>query len=204
MITRNDDGPTMKIGVYGGVFDPIHYGHLRIAETAREHLGLDRVLLIPSGTPVHRSATQAPAEDRFGMCLLAARDNPDFEVSRMEIDTNQPNYTVTTLRRIREAQPDAELFLIVGADEARIFAKWREPDAILNMATLVVADRPGEIEQAPPPDWPEWITRRTVFLPPLRIDLSSTEIRRRVREGLSIRYLVPEVVREYIEQKSLY
>lgn len=194
----------MKIGVYGGVFDPIHYGHLRIAETAREHLGLDKVLLIPSGTPVHRSATQAPADDRYEMCRLAAQDNSAFEVSRLEIDSSEPNYTVTTLRRIREGQPAAELFLIVGADEARIFAKWREPDAILNMATLVVADRPGEIEQAPPPDWPEWIALRTVFLPSLRIDLSSTDVRRRVREGRSIRYMVPDVVREYIEQKPLY
>jgi nicotinate-nucleotide adenylyltransferase len=195
----------MKIGIFGGTFDPIHYGHLRVAETAREALGLDRVLFIPLGEPVHRTAApHAVAEDRYAMCLAATLENPSFDVSRIEVDRPGGSYSVETLRILREERPGDEFVLIIGADEAAIFPTWREPCAILEMARLAVVTRPGTDAAALERELPEWVWRKMEVLPPLYVDISATDVRRRIAEGSSVRYRVPPGVAAYIAKHDLY
>lgn len=191
--------------MFGGTFDPIHYGHLRIAELAREALGLDSVMFVPVGVPVHRQiGPHASPEARYEMCRLATEDNPAFDVSRIETDARVPCFTVDTLARLRMELPDAEIRLIIGADEASIFPAWREPRTIVKQARLAVAQRPGieasELQAA----LPGWMIDAIDFLPPTSIEISSTEIRARLTAGKSVRYLLPTGVGTYIEENRLY
>jgi nicotinate-nucleotide adenylyltransferase len=194
-----------RTGVFGGTFDPIHFGHLRLAETAREALGLDEVLFVPVGDPVHRNDSPAAGrEERYRMCVLATESNPAFRVSRVETDSPKPAYTADTLAALQGELHGATIFLLMGADEAVQFAEWRRPREILEMARLAVATRPGLDAPAIRSALPAWVLERTDFLPPLSIDISATEIRARAREGRSIRYLLPDGVLEYIEANNLY
>ncbi|HEY3412016.1 MAG TPA: nicotinate-nucleotide adenylyltransferase [Armatimonadota bacterium] len=195
----------MRLGVFGGTFDPIHYGHLRIAEAAREALSLDSVMFVPVGVPVHRQvAPHGSAEARYQMCRLATEDNPAFEVSRIETDAQSPCFTVDTLARLRMERPDAEIRLIIGADEAAIYPTWREPRTIVKQARLAVAMRPGidaaELQAA----LPRWVIDAMDVLPPIFIGISSTDIRARLTAGKSVRYLLPAPVEMYIEKNRLY
>ncbi|HEY3267629.1 MAG TPA: nicotinate-nucleotide adenylyltransferase [Armatimonadota bacterium] len=195
----------MRVGIFGGTFDPIHFGHLRIAETAREHLGLSRVVFVPVGAPVHRHAPpHAGREHRYAMCLVATESHPAFSVSRVETESPEPSYTVDTLTRLQRELDGAQTHLIIGADEALIFPSWHEPRAILEMARLAVATRPGLDEEQLRERLPEWVTDRLDVLPPLAIDISATDIRRRLRDGRSVRYLLPDEVRSHIEKHALY
>lgn len=194
-----------RTGVFGGTFDPIHFGHLRLAETAREALGLDEVVFVPVGDPVHRDDTPAAGrEERYRMCVLATESNPAFRVSRVETDCAEPAYTVNTLAVLQRELGGSTVFLLLGADEAVQFAGWRRPREILGMARLAVATRPGLDAPAIRKALPEWVLEQTEFLPPLSVDISATEIRKRVREGRSIRYMLPDGVLEYIEANNLY
>lgn len=193
-----------RLGILGGTFDPIHYGHLQIAEEARGEYGLDTVLFVPTGEPPHKTRGLASAEQRFLMTVLATDDHPQFAVSRSEIDRAGRSFTVDTLQLLHEEFPQAELYLIMGADMAMDFPTWREPARILALARVVAATRPGI---------PEEHLRRHLSSPGMQgvellvapgLDISSTEMRRRAREGKSLRYLTPDPVVAFIEKERLY
>jgi len=193
----------------GGTFNPIHFGHLAAAEAAREAFGLDRVIFIPSGHPPHKDPSQViAAEHRFQMTLLATQDNPFFQVSRLEIDRPGPSYTVETLRRLRDLHPQAELFFITGADAVAELPSWRHYEEILRLSQVIAVTRPGYTLPAEK-DFPQRANGdapgpRVLTLQVPAVAISSRDIRERVRLGLSIRYLVPEPVREYIYRHRLY
>jgi nicotinate-nucleotide adenylyltransferase len=188
----------MRIGLFGGTFDPPHTGHLIVASDAFEQLELDRLILIPSADPPHkRGKVHGSSRERLEMVRAAVRDDPRFEVDDLELDREGASYSVDTLRQMRTRHPDAELFFLVGADQMRELQSWREPEEVARLACLSVLTRDGE---RAPQDTPF----RHRVVPVTRIDLSATDIRRRVGEGRSIRYLVPEGVRELIEEFGLY
>lgn len=200
-----------SIGLLGGTFDPIHYGHLAIAEEVREALGLERVLFVPSGIPPHKPGRPiSPAEDRVAMVRLAIADNPAFALSRVEVDRPGPSFAVETLELlVAEAlaagrRPD---FTFILSSEAFIeLPTWRDPDRLLELCRMAVVPRAGR--GGPGPDW---VTRRfpgredrVIFLDGPNIALSGTALRRRVANGRSIRYLVPDAVIAYIGDHALY
>ncbi len=188
----------MRTGVFGGTFDPPHIGHLIVAQDALRSLGLDRVLFVPAAVAPHKQdRTSSGADVRRAMLTAAVGDDVRFDVSSLELDRRPPSYTVDTLRTLRGAAPEDELYLLIGADQWRIFDDWREGEAIRRLATVVVLSRQGEaVDPAAPED--------VRFLTVTRVDLSSTEIRRRVREGEPIHYWVPDAVRDIIEREGLY
>jgi nicotinate-nucleotide adenylyltransferase len=192
---------SLRVGIFGGTFDPIHLGHLVLAELTHEALGLDRVVFVPARVPPHKGDAGASPEHRFRMTDLAVRDNPHFEVSDVEIRRDGPSYTVETLRRFREEHPGGtEHYLMMGADSARDLESWRDHEEILHGSTVVVMGRPGvERQQLPAP-----VAARATVVPTPLLEISSTEIRRRVRDGDTIRYLVVEPVEKYIRSQGLY
>lgn len=195
-----------RVGVLGGTFNPPHVAHLVCAQEARAQLGLDRVVLMPVHTPPHKEAVGDPgAEVRLAMCRAAAEGDPGLVVSRLELDRGGPSWTVDTLRAIHEGTPGDELTFIVGGDQAQGLPTWREPAAILELAVLAVAEREGIVREdvrarldglAPP--------ERLVFFDMPRIDVSSSDVRRRVAAGRPIRHLVPDAVVALITERSLY
>lgn len=189
-----------RLGVFGGTFDPIHLGHLRAAEVARETLSLDRVLFIPSGKPPHRASAVASALDRYAMLALATAAHPDFVLSDHELRGQGPAYTVDTLAALRALRPDSELFLILGADAFAEIGSWREPQRVLEMSTAVVVDRPGAAAQNP--DLPA--EARVVRVERPTLPFSSSEVRRLIKAGQSVLYVVPEEVADYIAKRELY
>lgn len=189
--------PGSRIGLYGGTFDPPHLGHLIVASEACGALRLDRLLFLPSATPPHkRGQVEASAEQRLEMVRRAVAGDARFGVEELELRREGASYTVDTLRILRERDPGCELFFLVGVDQVREFHTWREPEEVARLARLAVVSRGGE--QIGTSDLP--LQRVDVT----RIDLSSTDVRRRVRNGESIRYLVPDAVREMIEHEGLY
>lgn len=183
----------MRLGILGGSFDPIHHGHLILARAAREELGLDRILFLPANVSPHKTYRRpAPAADRLAMVTLAVKDEPGFEPCDLELRRPPPSFTVDTLRDLAALHPDAELVLLIGADNVAKFHTWREADAIPQLAKIAVLERDSG---APPHTWP--VVRRLV-------DISSTEIRGRASRGLAIRYLTPDSVCGYIIANGLY
>lgn len=198
-----------RIGILGGTFDPVHVGHLVAAQAVRETLELDRILLIPSGTPPHKEEDSVtPASLRLRMVRAAVAGDSRFEVADLELRREGPSYTVDTLRALREAYPANAYFLIMGADQWGGFGGWRDPLAISSLATLVVMTRNGEDPDSVDPGLPPDSTgcNRVSVCPVAvpRIDLSSSQIRRRTREGKSVRYMVPESVHRILEASRLY
>jgi len=197
-----------RLGIMGGTFDPIHYGHLVAAETARVEYNLYKVLFIPTGTPPHKDKTKVTAAElRYEMVKLAITDNPYFEISDIEIKRGGYSYTVDTLRALKERYPDRELYFITGTDALRELFTWREAETILRLAHVIGAARPGfdatEFLENVRVNHPEFLSRIHYFEVPA-LAISSTDIRRRVRDGKSIRYLLPEEVRLFIEKMQLY
>ena len=195
-----------RIGILGGTFNPPHLGHLVCAQEAHVQLGLDRVVLMPVGVAPHKEALDDPGgEHRFEMCRLATASDERFAVSHLELDRAGQSYTVDTLRAIHDSAPGDDLTFIVGGDMAHSLPTWREPEGVLGLATLAVAQRAGarraEIEQRLA-DLEGGHRVRFFDMP--RMDISSSEIRRRVREGRPIRYLVPDAVIQYIGDHRLY
>jgi nicotinate-nucleotide adenylyltransferase len=185
------------IGLFGGSFDPIHHGHLLVAQAAVEALGLDRVRFMPARQqPFKVGQHGAGAEERAAMVSLAIAGEPRFALERAELDRAGPSYTVDTLRALREREPNQELVLLIGADAARDLDSWREPDQIPRLARIAAFARPGSSLPDLPYVW------RTLTVP--AVDISATEIRRRVREGRSVRYWVPDAVASYITAHGLY
>jgi len=190
------------MGVMGGTFDPIHYGHLVTAEEALVQFGLDSVLFVPTGRPwMKEHEVVSPAEDRYLMTVIATASNPLFRVSRMEVDRDGPTYTVDTLRGLKEIYgADVDLFFITGADAIVEILAWKDHEEVFELAHFIAATRPGyDLEAIQSPSHAE-IT--VMNIPALAI--SSTDIRRRVAAGLPIRYLVPEGVKSYVEKAGIY
>ena len=188
----------MRLGVFGGSFDPPHLGHLLAASDAAQALRLDRVLWIPSAVhPLKRDRVRAAPDVRLEMVRAAIAGDPRFEADDLELRRAGPSYTVDTLRELRARHPGAELFFLVGADIPRELPAWKEPEEVVRLARLVVVSRTGETV---PEDLP--YAARAVHV--TRTDVSATEIRRRVAAGETIRYLVPEAVRAVIERERLY
>ena len=196
-----------RFGILGGLFDPIHYGHLTIAEQAREELDLTRVLFVPAGQPVHRDAAQASAEDRITMIELAIVDNPMFMVSRQEVDRGEPSYMADTLEALALNASKPNLMLIVSAETVALMpTTWRDMDRVLDLAQVAVVSREGypDIESAWLDEHFPGRSDRFLLLRSSRLGHSSTDIRARVAAGRSIRYLAPPAVAAYIEENHLY
>lgn len=197
-----------RLGIMGGTFDPIHYGHLVAAEMARVEFGLDKVLFIPTGTPPHKQGREiSAAEMRFEMVRLAVEDNPYFEASRLEIERGGFSYTVDTLKTLQEKFMDCELYFITGADALREIFTWHEPQKIFSMAYVIGVTRPGfETVDFLNKTWQEHpeTSGRIKFFEVPALAISSTDIRARARRGEPVRYLLPESVRSFIEKNQLY
>ena len=187
----------MRIGVFGGSFDPVHVGHLIVAEAAADLLQLEKILFVPARVqPFKVGQHSASAEARVEMLQLAIADNPGFSLDRREIEREGPSYTVDTLRELHSETPQDELFLLVGADAAWDLPRWHEAETLSRYANLIALSRPGF-------EMPEFeMISRAVDVP--AISLSATHIRRSVCSGGSLRYLLPSAVLEYIESNGLY
>ena len=196
------------VGILGGTFNPPHLAHLVCASEARSQLGLERVVLIPTGVPPHKPMEQEPgAAHRLEMCRLAAGAGRGWlTVSSIEIDRAGPSYTVDTLRQIHASQPGDELTFIVGGDVAWSLPTWHEPEAILELACVAVAERAGarREEVRARLEAMAGSAERISYIDVPRLDISSSALRRRVREGRPIDYLVADPVADYIEQRRLY
>jgi nicotinate-nucleotide adenylyltransferase len=190
----------MRIGVLGGTFDPVHVAHLVAAAEARHALGLDRVLLEVANVPWQKveRRTVTPAEDRFAMVQAAVEGVDGMEASRLEIDRGGRSFTADTLEELGRRHPDAELFLIVGLDVVRDLPTWARAEALPELAELVVVNRPGERWTDPLPGW----RVHRVEIPSLEI--SATDVRRRVAEGRPIDFLVPPGAVRVIRERGLY
>ncbi len=196
------------MGVMGGTFDPVHVAHLIIAEEARVRLGLEEVVFIPAGQPWLKAASPvSPAEARLQMVRLAVSSNPFFRVSDMEVARQGPSYTVDTLQALHEELGvGAELYFIIGFDSLADLPRWKEPQRILQQCTLVLFPRPGQamsLLDETERTLPGVKAKARVMEGPV-MGISSTEIRHRVAEGLSVRYLVPADVEQFIAERGLY
>jgi nicotinate-nucleotide adenylyltransferase len=197
----------MRIGVIGGTFDPIHLGHLIVAEEARVRLGLSRVVFVPAGQPPHKlERAIADPEHRFEMIRLATADNQAFCVSRVDLDREGPCYTVETIGLLQEAWgQEVEIYFLIGADSLADLPTWREPERLLRLCRLVAVARPGyKVDLRALERKLAGVTCLVEMLDVPTLDISSTEIRRRAREGLSMRYLVPGTVARYVAEHGLY
>ena len=187
-----------RLGVMGGTFDPIHNGHLVAASEVAAALNLDEVLFVPTGEPWQKSEV-TPTSDRYLMTEIATAANPRFKVSTIDIDRNGPTYTVDTLRDLRKAHPDAELFFITGADAISSIAGWKDVEELWTLANFVAVTRPGH--KLDLPDAPAGVIQ-VLEIPALSI--SSTDIRERVAAGKPIWYLVPDGIVQFIAKHGLY
>ncbi|HET9489167.1 MAG TPA: nicotinate-nucleotide adenylyltransferase [Methylomirabilota bacterium] len=210
----------VRTGVFGGSFNPIHYGHLLLADDLLERLGFDRLLFVPAGLPPHKpTATLAPAADRYAMVQLAVADHPRFEVCDLELRRAGPSYTVDTLEALAAA--DQSLFLIVGSETFLDLLSWRSPRRIAELARLVVVPRAGSVfdpevaaaqkvlreigatrfqvvEEGPAPDEGVLVVHAT------SLPISASDLRRRARQGCSLAYRLPPAVVQYIRDRRLY
>jgi nicotinate-nucleotide adenylyltransferase len=193
------DNP-LRIGVFGGTFDPIHRGHLAIAQAARDQAGLDKVLFVIAAHPPHkRDAGITPVELRVAMTEAAIAGEKGFEVCRIEVDRSGPSYTSETLQRLRRQHPEAELFFIVGYDSALDLPKWRNPEEILRHATLLVAPRPDNSLALP-----SMLQGRFRMLAMSEYNIASSDIRARLQRNGSMKEFLPEAVIALSREKGLY
>ena len=197
-----------RIGILGGTFNPIHLGHLLMAQDAMEQVGLDRVKFIPSATPPHKAAdTLASERDRLQMIRLAIRGNDRFDADDIEIQRGGRSYSVDTLTELRRREPRADFYFIIGADSLRELHLWREVERVVSLCTFVTVPRPG-FEPKPVVDRRlDAATRRRLRQHVLHghsCDIASREIRARVASGRPIRYLVPDAVYQYMRRRKLY
>lgn len=193
-------------GVLGGIFDPIHYAHLAIAEQSRDTLDLSRVLFVPAGTPSHRAAPHAAAEHRWEMVRRAIADNPSFGLSRIEVDRAGPSYSVDTAQQLKAERPDVELLFILSAESVAYLPDWRDPERLLDLAEIAIVPRLGYADISL-----EWLQARFPgregrfsFVRTSHLGHSSSDVRERLQAGRSIRYLVPPAVEAYIGEHGLY
>lgn len=198
----------MRIGIFGGTFDPVHYGHLLLAETCREQLKLDEVRFVPAATPPHKLHHEvSDGNVRADMLGLAVAGYREFVVDRRELKRKGPSYTVDTLQEFVVEFPGAELYFLTGADSLRDFLSWREPERIIRLATLVACNRPGlpklldeQVVQWVGPEIADHV--QTLQMP--GTDISGSEMRDRVRDGRSLRFLTPRAVEVFVIEHGLY
>jgi nicotinate-nucleotide adenylyltransferase len=197
----------MKLGIFGGTFDPVHYGHLMLAETCRQQLALDEVRFVPAGNPPHKSGNLSDAHARADMVQLAVSGYPEYVVDRREIRRQGPSWTVLTLEELQIERPECELFFLMGADSLADFRMWREPERIVEMSTVVAVNRPGiplaslaECHQNVGSLNPD----RFIFLSMPGADISATDLRERTRRGQSLRFLTPRAVERFLTEHNLY
>ncbi len=196
----------MKIGLMGGTFDPIHNGHLVLAEQVRTRFELDKIVFIPSGNPPHKKAISAK-EDRYEMTVLAINDNEHFEISTIELECEDYTYTIDTVKKLKEENKDAEFYFITGADAVIDLPKWKDFKELIRICKFIGSTRPG-FEYDALKDSIDMLVKDygadiTITEVPA-LSISSTDIRRRVKYGMSIRYLLPRSAELYIYKKSLY
>ena len=182
----------MKIGVYGGTFDPIHHGHLILAREARELFAFEKVILVPAAASPFKSSPAASGQVRLAMMRAAIEDEPGFELDDCDLRRPPPSYTIDTIEEIRSRVGDAQIHYLIGEDNVPTLPKWHRFDELRKAIQLIVLDRTGT-----PPDYPYPIVHR-------KIDISATEIRKRVAAGQSIRYFVPQAVEEIIRRDQIY
>jgi nicotinate-nucleotide adenylyltransferase len=194
-----------RVGIMGGTFDPIHYGHLVTAEEALQQFGLAEVLFVPTGSPwMKEHEVVSPPEDRYLMTVIATASNPRFRVSRMEVDRDGPTYTVDTLRGLHEELGDGvDVFFITGADAVLEIFQWKDQEELFRLAHFIAATRPGYDIAAFEATAPTSHPRISVMTIPA-LAISSTDIRTRIAWGRPIRYLVPEGVNSYVQKAGLY
>lgn len=200
----------LKLGVMGGTFNPIHHGHLVAAEEAFVQFGLDKVVFMPTGWPPHKTEDEViAAEDRYLMTVIATAPNPDFSVSRLEVDRPGPSYSVDTIRALRDRHGNAgQIYFITGADAVWEILTWRQPEELAQMCSFIAATRPGynldKLKETQIDESSSVSVPKVHFMEVPALAISSTDIRRRVREGRPIRYLVPEGVANYIRKNHFY
>lgn len=197
-----------RLGIMGGTFDPIHYGHLVTAEGARYEYKLDKVIFIPAGQPPHKLNTKRTEPwRRYEMTRLAVATNPFFEISSLEIDRPGPSYTIDTVQEISRLFPGTQIYFITGADAVSKILVWKRVKQILSICQFIAATRPGyqlgemwkRIQ-----DLPQDLKKNIFFMGVPALAISSTDIRQRVREGRPVKYLLPEPVEEYIASNNIY
>ncbi len=192
----------MKIGIYGGTFNPVHIGHLLNAQYVKDEFALDTILFVPSKTPVHKNlADQTNAEDRCRMLELAIQGNSSFKVSRIEIDRAEPSYTILTVREIAGLYPEAELYLILGADSFYEINIWKDHEKLLAGTVIIVLRREGDYA------FSEDIIRKgkqILFSKNPIIEISSSAVRSRIKRNNPVDYYLPDTVVKYIKSKGLY
>ncbi len=197
----------VRLGVFGGTFDPVHYAHLLLAETCREELGLTELRFVPAGNPPHKpDAAITDGHTRADMLQLAVSGYPEFVVDRRELRRSGPSFTVDTLAEFSAEFPEAELYFILGADSLRDIPSWREPDRIAQLATIVAVNRPG-LPLPTNQQVGEWVGRLADRVQVLQIpgtDLSATDLRQRVRDGKGLRFMTPKAVEAFIQQHAVY
>lgn len=197
----------MNVGVFGGSFDPIHYGHLVAAEEVRFRLQLPKVLFVPAGEPPHKPHVAiSPVEHRLAMVKLAIASNPYFQLSRIDVDRPGPHYSVDTVDLLlKEIGPDTEIYFIVGLDSLLEMGAWREPDRLLRLCRVVGVTRPGYDDLSKlAPEVRRGGAGRIVIVSIPEFNISSSNLRQRVRDGMPIKYQLPETVEEYIYRNGLY
>ena len=196
-----------RMGIFGGTFDPIHNGHMVIAEQVADVLALELVIFVPSGVPPHKdfASVKAPVEDRYAMVEAAVEGNERFVVDRVEVDAGRAMYSVETVPLVKERYEGDEWFFVSGADEVSNLLSWREPDAFLAESRMVAATRPGyDISNLDHLSAELKNFERIVPVECTRLDISATSIRWMISEGKSVRYLVPEAVHKIIHDRGLY
>jgi nicotinate-nucleotide adenylyltransferase len=185
-----------RLGIFGGVFDPVHFGHLQMAEAARESFNLSSLIFVPSGLPPHKGLPVASCQDRLNMLKMATSKNPYFSISKLEIEKKECSYTKDTVEELKIIHKETEFYFVIGSDTISELKEWKEIDRLFREVKFVAVTRQG----FPIKDTNSKI--EIITSPTLAI--SSYEIRRRVKEGMSIKYLVPERVEEYIYENNLY
>jgi|APTNR8051073442_1049403.scaffolds.fasta_scaffold00090_75 nicotinate-nucleotide adenylyltransferase len=199
-----------RVGIFGGSFNPVHTGHLVMAQDALERFGLHKVLWIPAAQPPHKlSQALAPAADRLDMLRLALQDDPRFEVSEEELNRGGVSYTVDTVQRLQTRRPEVQWTLIIGGDTLCELHTWKDIGRLLTLCQIVTVARPGfaadkmdpTLLRLPEP-WPRKLLADVIT--GHRVEIASSELRQRIQRGQSIRYLVPEAVERYIRERRLY
>jgi nicotinate-nucleotide adenylyltransferase len=191
----------VRLGVFGGSFNPVHFGHLLAVDDVRRQLRLDRVLFIPAFRPPHKRGLIAPYRHRLAMTRLATAGQPGFELCPVEEDRSGPSYTVDTLRELRSLYRGAAFYLVVGSDQYRDVASWHQPDQLTQFAQVVVMSRP-EVER--PPLFQGHDPKRVLFRTVIPVGISAAAIRARLAKGRSVRYMLPVRVAEYVKRHGLY
>lgn len=196
-----------KYGIFGGSFNPIHYGHLMICEYIKEEMGLDKVIFIPTGNPPHKEL-EVSAEDRYEMVRLAISPNPDFEISDIETTRVKMSYTVDTIRELKKIYREEKLYFLIGLDSLFQLKTWMKIGDLSQEIEFVVALRPGYLDKEEINKEIDFLrenfgTKINLIKTPL-YEISSTDLRDRIHEGKSLRYLIPKKVLDYIEESGLY